>query len=251
MLQYHFAQPPSMPAPSSSMASNNVMSMYKRNHRFTERILSHGGPQRDTTIDATTKAQKRQKQQFEKKFVEMDHIMKEFEEEMCRIEEMRVQIVSNQVYMAKCAQEHYAAVTIQQAYRGASARHQLTILKKLRLLRLWIHFRIHFRRRIKAARYISITLRKYFARQRFHTILIQNRAAKKLQKMVRSKQSYMLLRVCLTLLRQVKRTRDHVMLFAERKAFRKILLLNVPKELKPDPMEAFMRKCIRKRRQRM
>lgn len=248
MLQYHFAHPPTLPAPTASL---NVMSMHKRNNRFTERIITHGGPKRDTTIDATTKHHEREKKAFEKKFNVMDAIQDEFEEEMNKIEIMRQQIVANQLYMAKCAHQHYSALTIQQAFRASQARYALTVLMKLRLVRCWLHFRRYFRQRVRASRYIVMWLRKYFARRRFHIILIQYKAAKRIQTAFRAKKSYLLLRVCLTLLGQVKKTRDHILLFAQRKAFKRITLLLLPAETKPNPIIQFMQSCIRRRRMRL
>jgi hypothetical protein len=180
--------------------------------------VKHGGPARDTTIQAATKAAARQKTQFTKTFCQMDDIMSEFAAEMAMIESMKKELVVNQKCLATTSLRWYSALIIQQCYRRVCSIFLLKKLKKGRLISNWVYFRSYHRKRCKAAKKISDWMRQVTNLHRLLLVLRYNHAARKLQRLFRNRKKKDLLAHALKVLQVVKSTRDHCLLFGMRRA---------------------------------
>lgn len=208
--------PPQPPPPSAPM---NTMFQYRRQQSFTSRILKHGGPARDTTIQAATKATAREKSHFTKTFSQMDDIMAEFAAEMAVIERIKKEVISNQQQMAQRSLEWYSAVSIQMLYRRMRSKLILKALKKGRLIANWLRFRVYFRYRCAKAKQICRWVKRKLILHTLYNAIRSHLAAYKIQKYFRNSKKTMYLFNSIKILLTVKNTRDHCLLFGTRRAF--------------------------------
>eukprot|EP00981_Chlorochromonas_danica_P013516 scaffold6421_cov251-Ochromonas_danica.AAC.10 len=73
----HNLQPVPPPPGSSSLYGGHHP--HHRRQQFSHRILIHGGPPRDTSIQAATRAKQIESQRFEKNFHSLDDLMKKWD----------------------------------------------------------------------------------------------------------------------------------------------------------------------------
>ncbi len=232
----------------------NIANTHHKPQTFSSRILKHGGPARDTTIHAATKAAARQKTQFTKNFTQMDEIMAEFAAELDMIEKMKKEVIVTQQHMALSSLRWYSAVSIQQCYRGSRSRFALKKLRKARLIVDWVRFRVYYKHRCKVARYLSTWARSWWTRRKFLVVIKANAASRRIQRRFRNRRDYRILLHRIQLLLTVKRTVNHSLLFGTSRARRTINLIRnpiSPEIQKLKPFRSFMMSCLRKRRLRL
>lgn len=197
----------------------NIANTHHKPQTFSSRILKHGGPTRDTTINAATKAAARQRTKFTKNFTQMDEIMAEFAAELNMIEKMKKEVIDTQQHMALSSLRWYSALSIQQCYRGSRSRFALKKLRNARLIVDWVRFRVHYRYRCKMARKMSSWAKHIIGLNKLYKALKYNRAVCKIQRHFRNRRKTQYLFNSIKILMTVKNTRDHCLLFGTRRAF--------------------------------
>lgn len=162
---------------------------YTSSHRFSDKIISQGGPQRDTSIGAATKAIKRVKIEQEKASRPLEKLEETFDETAAKVNAICSEIDSMRGIIALRMLQWYSALAIQCFLRCSQARRKVVIMKASRLLRFFVHFKFYFRRRQRAYKLIMEEYRKYRRRKAFITILRRHRFARKIQRWFKHCQS--------------------------------------------------------------
>lgn len=245
MLQAQFASvKASVPPPSL-----HPLLYHKRTGKFAEKIFTHGGMYKDTTIMGATRAKKREKQKFESTFESMDDLMLDFEKELGNLMKVKEKIVQNQKYMGKKTLEFYSATTIQNYYRVYFSKRRLKQLITARFLTQWYHFKQFYLRRKNAATTIARARRRHVKTRNIYIFLKINDASRKIQKFYRRQRGNRIFWGCVRLLVTVKRTIAHSLLFGQRRAIRFIQDRDHPELTQYNRAgRIFISACLRKRR---
>lgn len=225
---------------------------HKKSSSFTRRIYEHGGPYKDTSLEAATRKKQVFSAHFEKQFGSCDELISEWDELLLDIKTIAVEITTSQHVMAANITQHYASITLQLAFRGYIARQSLCRLKCERVVKAFILFKRYFRKRVRAANHLRKTYHSYHIRQIFRKIIAMHFAAKVVQRAFRNRKKSRLLNIFIKMLGFFKRMRDHVMLFGVRRAVRSIVSITHPEKYGTPPIIVrFLYKTLRKRRMRM
>jgi hypothetical protein len=221
--------------------------------KFTEKIVTQGGNFRDTTLYAATRKKEKEKLYRKQPFQPVENITKSFEEEFHKVKKMQAEIFQTKQYMAERLLQWYSALTIQSAFRLYRSYYRLKILKAIRFLSLLISFKFYFRKRVRCKTAIVKAYRSYRKWKGFRRAMKFHRAAVEVQRWYRHKRNNFLISSKLVLLHQVKLTKEHVLLFGERKAFHYHLYQRQPEmlQIKKNPILQFMLNCSCRRRKRL
>eukprot|EP01031_Cornospumella_fuschlensis_P032930 gene32930-39826_t len=114
---------------------------HKKSSSFTRRIYEHGGPFKDTSMDAATRKRQINCTHFEKQFGSCNDLISEWDVLVKDVNAIAVEIFSSQLLMAKEISQFYASVTVQLAFRTYIARRSLCRLKSERLVKTFILFK--------------------------------------------------------------------------------------------------------------
>jgi hypothetical protein len=259
MLQLNFPSiqnvpklPPSSIASSSQLPTAPILRLnnHRRRGQFTEKIVKHGGVQRDNTLFAASKQKLREQKHYEKNFTSMDDVVSHFEREKEEIEKLKAKIEHEQKIMAKTVLKWYSALTIQLKWRSFVAKSKLFQLRSIRFLRDLFRFKLKYWRKKQAVKRIANKFRAYLSRRYYLNILRRMRAAKKIQKIFRKRMALVRLLKAIYRMSLTKKLINHIMLFGKTKAYRTIK--DGPREnWKPHVFRSFMAACARRRRLRL
>ncbi|RYH22427.1 hypothetical protein EON65_19245 [archaeon] len=259
MIQYNF--PSMQPAPVRALLAISPREAtsgpipppsHKKSSSFTRRIYEHGGPFKDTSLEAATRKKQAHSSHFEKQFGSCDELVSEWDGLLEDIKTIAVEIASSQQVMAKQLSRYYASITVQLALRGYIARQSLRRLKCERVVKAFILFKRYFRKRVRAAHRIRTSYHSYHIRQSFKRIFAMHMAAKVVQRVFRNRKQSRLLNIFVKMLGIFKRLRDHVMLFGVRRAVKRIVSITQPQRYGTPPIIVrFLYKTLRRRRMRM
>lgn len=225
---------------------------YRRSHQFTRKIVDHGGPRRDTSLNAATRSKRLDESRFEKNFGNvLEALTDEWTTLFNEISEMQSEVLSNQIQLATELRQWYAAQSIQNWFRAALSRWKLKELKKLRLLRNWMFFRIYFSARRRAAKVVKRIYHRYYIYSKFRYAIMAHRAAAKVQSVIIRKRKNRKLFECIQLLVSLKRAKDHIILFGMARATKRIVMQKWPFVYDtPSPIRRLLGNMIRQRRLR-
>jgi hypothetical protein len=242
-------------APPVSSSSSALLLNHRRSQQFSSKILAHGGPVRDTSIQAATLATRRKETHFALRCAVMDGLAAEFAAELSRVEAIKRDLVLTQQTLMQHTLEWYSALCIQQFYRRTRATQLLVQFIKSRLLIAWIHFRLHFRRICRTARKLCCWIKRYRQRHRLIILLKCGYAARKIQRHVRRRRQVRVLWDKVKLLILVKKSLGHIMLFGGRRAVREIVKRiresEEAAEATTRTFRNFLAKCIQRTRRRL
>jgi hypothetical protein len=246
MLQAQF-QSVQKPVPSSS---SSVPMATKIDHKFSNRIINHGGPKRDTSIQAATRKKQQDVKQYKKNFEVMEKVKGDFDNEMNKIEQLELEMKNQQKFMAEKILKWYSAVTIQCFQRRRMAKMQLKMLKAKRFVHQWLCFRVHFRRKVRAYKKLVKFFTVRMLLRHVLKFLHRRRAQRKVFKYLYLFHLRVRSMKRVALMRKVRETHKHIMLFGERKAYSYLLT-----PFQPNPivkaLQKFMLNCIYRRRLQM
>ncbi len=199
--------------------------IHKRNSKFTERIIYHGGPTPLTSMEAAARAKKRENNHLKIRFNAVDSLVSDFEAESARLMKLQKKLHDGQMMMELNARRIFASIKIQTVFRCYQARYKLRALKSIRFLTKFIRFKFYYKRRKYAAKRITDCVRTYQKRKVFRFHLLRIRSAKVIQRKVRLYNKNKVIRSFMILLSTLKNTVRHVLLFGARKAFHTIRAL--------------------------
>lgn len=226
---------------------------YASSRRFSEKIIAQGGPQRDTTIMAASKAVKRVKVENERKSRPLEKLEQSFDSNISAIRNICDEIDAIKKTMATRMLQWYSVLTIQCMVRQNQARRVVRTKRAVRLLSLLIFFKSYYRRRLRAISIIIRTYRQYRSRREFVMVMRLHRNAKKLQRWYIHCHKRHVILSKLTFVRIVKQTYDHIMLFGARRAVKANMMIQDPDyfAVRNHPFVRFMLSCTRRRRVRL
>jgi hypothetical protein len=260
MLQLNFPSiqnVPRLPPTSFVSSSSNIptvpllrLNNHRRKGQFTEKIVKHGGPVRDSGLTAATKQKERQQKKYEKEFNTVDDIMNDFENDKEEIENMKQKIEINQKKIAKRVLKWFSAIAIQLKWRQYKAKIHLHRLRAQRFLNTLLRYKCYRWRRKRCAKALVNKVKGWLSHRHFINIMRRIRAAKKIQRQVRKRQSNIKLFEAISRLCITKRFIQHIFLFGERRAVK--MIKDGPRHTwRIDIFKMFMAHCARKRRLRL
>jgi hypothetical protein len=233
--------------------SRNGEPKFTSSHRFSEKIMAQGGPQRDTSIKAASNAMRRTKMTQAKANKKIEKLEETFDSTAATVNKLCDDIEAMRKIMAQRLLQWYSALAIQCFVRCYFARKAKRTKKSIRLLSWFIYFKTYFKRRVQATNLIIDAFKKYRSKRQFIIVMRKHRSAKKIQRWFKHCRSRYIMFSKLHFMRIVKRTFDHVMLFGTRRAWWAEVMVRNPDfyAAHSRPLLTFFLKCIHKRRMRI
>lgn len=249
MLQAQFQSVQKSALPSSVINKLPTITA-KVDRKFSNRYIDHGGPKRDSSIQAATRKNQQDVKQYKKNFQVMEKVNGDFDNEMNKIEQLELEMKNQQKFMAGKILKWYSAVTIQCFHRRMIAKIQLKLLKAKRLIQQWLRFRIYFKRKVRAYKKLAKFLTVRILLRHIMKFIHRRRAQRKIFKNIYLYHLRLRSIKRVVLMKKVRDTHKHIMLFGERKAYSYLVTPFYPNPI-VRALRKFMLHCIYRRRLQM